>query len=104
MQFVVIAEHSPDLCPISNSKIREMLKQGSREIPNVAAKLGVKIVTLNVLGPEHRAIAVVEADNVETVRNFALESRLVQWNTVNIHAAWTLEEALANADKVSPIF
>jgi uncharacterized protein with GYD domain len=80
------------------------MKQGSKEVPNVANRLGIKIVTLNVFGPEHRVIAVVEANDIEAVRNFAMESRLVQWNKVNIHATWTMEEALARADDLPAIF
>lgn len=104
MQFVVMADHTPDMCPMSNSKIREMMKQGAKEIPNVAAKLGVKIITINVFGPEHRVLAVVEADDVEAVRNFILESRLIQWNTTHVHPTWGMDEALAKADKLPAMF
>jgi len=40
---------------------------------------------------------------VEPVRDFAMQSRLVQWNTVSIHATWSLEEALAKADALPAI-
>lgn len=92
------------MCPTSNSKIRELLRQGAEQIPGVAAKLGVKIVTINVLGPEHRVVAVVEADDIDAVRNFVMEIRIVQWNTVHIHSSWTVEETLARADKLPAIF
>jgi hypothetical protein len=104
MQYVVLATHTPDLCPTSNAKIRELMKQGSKEIPSLAGKLGVKIVTLNVFGPDHQVIAVVEADDIERVRDFVMESRLIQWNTVNVHATYTMEEALAKADKLPTLF
>lgn len=92
------------MCPTSNSKIRELLRQGAEQIPGVAAKLGVKIVTINVLGPEHRVVAVVEADDIDAVRNLVMEIRIVQWNTVHIHSSWTVEETLARADKLPAIF
>jgi hypothetical protein len=104
MQFVVIADHPPHLCPTSNSQIRELMKQIGREIPNIAARLGVKIVTLNILGPDHRTIAVIEADGIEAVRDFVTESRLIQWNTTRVHAAWTLEETLEKAETLPAIF
>jgi hypothetical protein len=100
MQFVVIADHSPDMCPTSNSKIRDFLKQGAGQMPSIAAKLGVKIVTLNVLGPDHRTVAVVEANDIEAVRDFLMESRLVQWSTAHVYPSWTMEEALARADSL----
>ncbi len=104
MQFVISAKHSPEHCPTSNAKIRELMKTGAKEIPNVAKKLGVKLITLNVYGPEHELLVVVEADGIEAVRDFAMQSRLVQWNTVTIHATWTLEEAMAKADALPTIF
>jgi hypothetical protein len=33
-----------------------------------------------------------------------MQSRLVQWNTIAIHATWSLEEALAKADTLPTIF
>ena len=104
MQFVIIARHPPELCPTSNAKIRQLMKQGAKEIPDVAKKLGVKIVTINVYGPDHEMLAVVEADGIEPVREFVMQSRLVQWNTTAIHATWSLDEALAKADALPAIF
>src|SRR6266498_359150 len=51
MQFVIIAEHSPELCPMSNAKIRDLMKESATEIPSLAEKLGVNIITTNVFGP-----------------------------------------------------
>src|SRR6266545_4635140 len=36
MQFVIIAEHSPELCPMSNAKIRDLMKESATEIPSQA--------------------------------------------------------------------
>ena len=36
MQFVMVAEHPPNLCPSSNAKIRDMMKQGPKELPGLA--------------------------------------------------------------------
>jgi hypothetical protein len=104
MQFVIIARHSPDLCPTSNAKIRQLMKQGAKEIPEIAKKLGVKIITINVYGPDHEVLVVVEANGIEPVRDFVTQSRLIQWNTTEIHATWTMEEALAKADTLPTIF
>lgn len=104
MQYVIIAEHQPEFCPTSNAKIRALMKQGAKEIPALAKKLGVKIITINVYGPDHVILAVVEAADIEAVRSFVMESRLVQWNKTKIHATWSLEEALAKADKLPTMF
>ncbi len=102
--FAVIAEHPPDLCPTSNAETRQMLKHGASQIPGLAEQLGVTIATLRIFGPDHVILAVVEADDIESVRGFALHSRLMQWNTVKINATYSMEEALPLIDGVEAIF
>ena len=102
--FAVTAEHPPDLCPTSNALTRQMLKDGAGQIAHLAEQLGVNIVTLRIFGPDHIILAVVEADDIDPVRDFALQSRLMQWNTVRIHPTYSIEEALALLDVVEPIF
>jgi hypothetical protein len=48
--------------------------------------------------------AVVEAKDIEAVRDFIIESRLIQWNTTKIHATYSMEEAIARADDLEAIF
>lgn len=102
--FAVIAEHPPNLCPTSNAQTRQMLKEGAGQIPQLAHQLGVDIGTLRVFGPDHIILAVVQADDIDSVRDFALQSRLMQWNTVKIHATYSIEEAVALIDNVEAIF
>jgi predicted RecB family endonuclease len=102
--FAVTAEHPPDLCPTSNAQTRRILKEGAGQIPQLAEQLGVDIATLRVYGPDHIILAVVEADDIDAVRNFALRSRLMQWNTVKIHATYSIEEAIELLDEVETIF
>ena len=102
--FAVIAEHPPDLCPTSNAQTRQIMKEGAGQIPQLAEQLGLKIVTMRIFGPEHIILAVVEADDIDPVREFALRSRLMQWNTVKINATYSMEEALGLIDQVEPIF
>jgi hypothetical protein len=102
--FAVIAEHPPNLCPTSNAQTRQILKQGASLIPQLAEQLGVQISTLRIFGPDHIILVVVEADDIESVRSFALQSRLMQWNTVKINATYSIEEAVAMIDEVEPIF
>ena len=102
--FALIAEHPPDLCPTSNAQTRQILKDGASQIPQLAEQLGVDIGTLRIFGPDHIILAVVESDDIDSVRNFALQSRLMQWNTVNIYATYSIEEAVAMIDEVEAIF
>ncbi|HEY7076559.1 MAG TPA: hypothetical protein VH418_14370 [Solirubrobacteraceae bacterium] len=102
--FALIAEHPPDLCPTSNARTRQMLKAGAGQIPQLAERLGVGIETLRIFGPDHIILAVVGADDIDAVRSFALQSGLMQWNTVKIHATYSMEEAVAMTDEVEAIF
>jgi hypothetical protein len=102
--FAVIAEHPPDLCPTSNARTRQMLKEGAGQIPQLAEQLGVNIGALRIFGPDHIILAVVDADDIDSVRSFALQSGLMQWNTVKIHATYSMDEALALLDEVETIF
>ena len=102
--FAVIAEHPPELCPTSNSQTRQMLKEGATQIQQLAERLGIDIVTLRVFGPDHVVLAVVEANDIEAVREFILQSRLIQWSTTHIHATYSMDEAIAKADEVEAIF
>ena len=102
--FAVIAEHPPQLCPTSNAQTRQILKEAASQIPKLAEQLGVDIGTLRIFGPDHIILAVVEANDIDPVRDFALQSRLMQWNTVRIHPTYSIEEALALLDVVEPIF
>ena len=102
--FAIIAEHPPQLCPASNERTRQMLSDGAPQIPRLAEQLGVEIVTLRVFGPDHILLAVVEASDIEAVRDFAWQSRLAQWNTTRIHATYSIDEALARAGEMEMMF
>ena len=103
-KLAVIADHPPNLCPTANAQTKKIMKEGAGQIPQLAEKLGINIVTLRVFGPDHIILAVVEADDIESVRDFALQSRLMQWNTVKINPTYSMEEALALIDDAETIF
>ena len=102
--FALLAEHPPHLCPTSNAQTRRMLKQGASQIPQLAEQLGVEIGALRIFGPEHIILAVVDADDIDSVRSFVLQSGLMQWNTVKINATYSIEEAVGMVDEVEAIF
>lgn len=101
--YVIRLAHPPDQCPTANSKIREMLAKGAPALPQLAEKLGIKFLAGPlVIGDEHEGVAVVEADKIETVRDFVRQSGSVQWNSVRVSMAQPLQEALKELEKVPP--
>ncbi len=104
MQFVITAEHEAQLCPTANATTRKMIQEGAAAMPELAEKLGVGIVTLNVFGPDHVIVGVVEAADVEAVREFLWQSCLIQWNKVRVNATWSFEDAVARLETLPTIF
>jgi hypothetical protein len=102
--FAILAEHPPNLCPTSNAQTKKVMQEGAGQIPKLAERLGINIVTLRVFGPDHIILAVVEADGIDSVRDFAFQSHLMQWNTVKINATYSMEEALGLIEQAEPIF
>ena len=104
MNFLVIGQHPPDLCPTTNEAIRALAKEGAKEIGGLAERLGVKITATYVPMTNHMVIIAVEADSIDNVREFTFQGRLIQWNTCEIYATNTLEEALRRTEELEPIF
>ena len=102
-QYVLRLTHASDQCPTSNSKIRERVVRSSPEMPKLAQKLGVKFVAgPYVLGAEHESVAVMEAESVEVIEDFLMQSGSIQWNSVKVSPAKLLQEALQDLDDCPP--
>jgi uncharacterized protein with GYD domain len=104
MQYLVIGQHPPDLCPAANEKIRALASEGGKELPALAEKLGVKILATYVPMTNHMVVVAVEADDADSVRELAFQGRLSQWNTVEIYQTSTLEEALGRVQEMPMIY
>jgi hypothetical protein len=103
-QYLIVGQHPPDLCPSANEKVRKLSQEGAGEIPGLAEKLGVKLSATYVPMNNHMIFAAVEAADMATVREFAWQSRLGQWNTIEIYQVATLEEALTKINELPTIY
>lgn len=104
MQYLIVGQHPPDLCPSANETVRKLAQGGAGEIPALAEKLGVKLLATYVPMTNHMVFVAVEADDANSVREFAWQSRLGQWNTVEIYQTSTLEEALTRVNELPTIY
>jgi hypothetical protein len=104
MHYVLLASHSPETCPTSNAKIRELLLQTATQIPQIAEKTGVNILAGPYVNREHVTVVIVEADNGENLDGFLAESRLPQWNSVRVLPSLPMQEGLEDIQARSPIF
>jgi uncharacterized protein with GYD domain len=103
-QYLIVGQHPPNLCPAANETIRKLSQEGGAQIPELAEKLGVKVTATYVPMNNHMVFAAVQGDDMATVREFAFQSRLGQWNTIDIYQVATLEEALTKVNELPTIY
>lgn len=103
-QYLIVGQHPPNLCPSANETVRKLSQEGAGQIPELAEKLGVKLMATYVPMNNHMVFAAVEGDDMATVREFAFQSRLGQWNTIDIYQVATLEEALTKVNELPTIY
>src|SRR5579859_5002940 len=102
-RYFVRLTHTSDQCPTASSKVRERVLGGAAQIPQLAERLGVKMVIGPlVLGSEHESVAIVEAQGVEAVNDFIQQSGLIQSNSVRVSMAEPLQDALGRIDQIPP--
>ena len=104
-KYVVLADHTPDICPSSNARTRARALEGlgPEALPKVMAEYQVSFALEPMhLDPSHRTIAIVEAPNVEAVVGFVNDSGLSQWNTVEVCPTTPIGELMATVEE-SPI-
>ena len=102
--YLIVGQHPPDLCPSANETVRKLSQEGAGEIPALAEKLGVDLLATYVPMNNHMVFAAVEANDMDSVREFAFQSRLGQWNTLEIYQVSTLEEALTKINELPTIY
>lgn len=103
MQYIILGQHPPDLCPTSNARTRERVQQMLTQMEAAQQKHQVRVRSGHVLGASHRMVVFTEAPTVEAVRDFVMETGLVQWNSLEIYPAWDLDEAIQQASTLTAI-
>lgn len=104
MHYVVLASHSPEICPTSNAKTKGLLLELAPQIPGIAQKHGVNIVAGPYVNREHTAVVIVETDRADGLDDFLVDSRLAQWNQVHIMPSRTLQEGLTEIHEGTSLF
>ena len=104
MLYVLLCDHSPEVCPMSNAKTREAMLRTTPEVPDVAKKNGVKFVAGPYVNREHTMVIVVETDRSESLDAFILDSGLEQWNRIHVLPSKTLEDGIKDIERATPIF
>jgi hypothetical protein len=104
MHFVVLAEHTAEVCPLSNARTKDLLLKTGPEIPAMAEKHDVKFVAGPFVNRQHLTVAVVEADRAEQVDGFIHEARLDQWNQVRVIPSMPMEDIMGEVADSPALF
>jgi hypothetical protein len=104
MLYVLLGEHSPETCPMSNATNRDLMVKGAPEFPHLAKRLNVKVVAGPFANREHVLVVVLESEKSEAVDEFIRESGLAQWNKVRILPSVPLEEGMKEIANSKSIF
>ncbi len=105
-QYVIIATHKPDLCPIANGTVHARVVAGmstlkSAGVPSPGVTFRVEPLHLD---PSHRTIAIVDAPTIEAVTELVALLGLSLWNEVEVSPAKATFELFSNLDEVPPLF
>jgi uncharacterized protein with GYD domain len=104
MHFVLLASHTPESCPTSNAKTKELLLEVAPRVQGIAETAGVKIVAGPYVNREHMIVTVVDAGDSESVDRFLVESRLSHWNSVRVLPSLSMEDGMAEIRNQPAIF
>ena len=104
LHFVVLATHSPDICPTSNAKTKGLLLELAPQIPSIAQKHGVNIVAGPFVNREHMTVVIVETDRADGLDDFLVDTRLAQWNQVRVLPSRSLPEGLTEIQESTSLF
>ncbi len=94
--------HPPNICPLANKASREAAVAGWKQIPSLAEKHSLKVLSFDHFDPEHFIIAMFEADSIEAVRDFAMEAGLMAWNNLKINPITPVSELMDNIEEAPP--
>lgn len=101
--FVVVATHSPELCPHSNAATRKIYEGLTASEP-IAEKLEIETVFRGIPVPEHQTIMILRAPTFEAVRTFTVVTHLVQVNTITIRQTESFEEFWEESKDSTPLW
>jgi hypothetical protein len=105
-RYVILAEHTADICPSSNAKSRARAIEGmGQNLPKLAeaASITFELEPLH-LDPGHRTISVVDAPNIEAVTRLVFDTGLSQWNTVEVVPTTPVSELMMNVADFPIVF
>ena len=97
MLHMVIMIHGPDTCAAVHAEIGEKARSGMGKLAEASKKLQVTVQGSWVDAPAHRSYLLVDAPSAHAINELMIELQFFHWNTIEIHAVTTFEEAMSLA-------
>ncbi|HZU73758.1 MAG TPA: hypothetical protein VE990_13390 [Acidimicrobiales bacterium] len=104
MHYVVLGEHSAEVCPTSNATTKALLLDMAPQIPKIAEQNNVKIVAGPFVNREHLTVVVVEAERGEDLDAFLVQTRLHQWNRLRVLPSQRLQDGMQDVAEGVTLF
>ena len=104
MHYVIIGEHSAEVCPTSNAKTKALLLEVAPQIPKIAEQNAVNIVAGPFVNREHSTVVIVESDRAESVDAFLVQARLPQWNRLRVIPSIPMQDGISEVAEGTTLF
>ncbi len=96
-QFLIVARHSPENCPIANERAKRVSIEAMDKLPELAKKDGVKVLNMWSDVPGHTMYQFFDAPSSEALQKLYMEPevmRLGAFNTVEIKPILSAEDSM----------
>jgi len=105
-KYVILADHTPDICPSANARTRARAMEGiGQQLPKLAEAAGITFDVMPLhLDPGHRSVAVVDAPNIEAVTKLVFDTGMSQWNTVEVVPTTPVSELMQRVNDFPIVF
>lgn len=103
-QYAILQSHPANICPMTNKGVRAFAKATFAKEPELAKRLGVKVIMNLHLDPNHKAFLLLEAPNAEAARDFLVQGGYTHFTECEFHLAMPVSEILKHVDEMPTIY
>lgn len=105
-KYVILGDHSADICPSANARVRARAMQGmGQDLPKLAQEANIRFESGPWhIDPGHRTFTVVDAPNIEAVTKLVFDTGMSQWNTVEVCPLTPVQELMERVNDFPIVF
>ena len=84
--------------------VRRQMTEGFPKMSEIGKKMGVEMVFVGIPMVDHKIFMVLKVPSFEVARQFLVESRIIQTNTIHIYPTVSFEESMKMVEAIPPPF